>query len=83
MRVAVPPGRTADPGGPGYQRARRGPPSRLVESLQALREGRDDDQVFLKGDAAISYAQFINVVDLLYQGGIRHVGLVTERIGAE
>ncbi len=83
MRVDDPLVLTVKPDGLVYLRDRPVHPSRLVESLQALLEGRDDEQVFLKGDAAISYAQFINVVDLLYQGGIRHVGLVTERIGAE
>jgi biopolymer transport protein TolR len=58
-------------------------PSRLVEQVTPLLARRDDKQVFLKGDRNISYGQFIHVVDLLYQGGIRHVGLVTEQIVAE
>ena len=55
-------------------------PTRLVEQLTAILERREDKQVFLKGDRQISYGDFIHVVDLLYQGDIRHVGLVTERI---
>lgn len=58
-------------------------PSRLVEQVTPILERRDDKQVFVKGDKDISYGQFINVVDLLYKGGIRHVGLVTEQIVAE
>ena len=66
-----------------YIRDRPVHPSRLVEQLTPILERRDDDQVFLKGDRNISYGQFIHVVDLLYQGGIRHVGLVTEQIVPE
>jgi len=55
-------------------------PTKLVERLTPLLEQRGDRQVFIKGDRAISYGQFIEVVDLLYQGGITHVGLVTERL---
>jgi len=55
-------------------------PTRLVERLTPILEQREDDQVFLKGDHRITYGQFIEVVDLLYQGNIRHVGLVTEQI---
>ncbi len=58
-------------------------PSRLVEQIKPLLKRRDDKQVFLKGDRDISYGQFIHVVDLLYKGGIRHVGLVTEQIVPE
>ncbi len=55
-------------------------PTRLVEQLTSILERREDKQVFLKGDRQISYGDFIHVVDLLYQGDIRHVGLVTEQI---
>ncbi len=57
-------------------------PTRLVERLEAIFATRDDRQVFLKGDRDISYGQFIEIVDLLYQGGIRNVGLVTEKLTA-
>ncbi|MCP4659794.1 MAG: ExbD/TolR family protein [bacterium] len=58
-------------------------PTRLVEQLTSILDRREDQQVFLKGDRRITYEQFINVVDLLYQGNIRHVGLVTEQIARE
>ncbi len=58
-------------------------PSQLVERLDPLLERRDDRQVFIKGDHAISYGDFITIIDLLYQGNIRHVGLVTEQITKE
>lgn len=58
-------------------------PTQLVERLQPLLAGRSDEQVFLKGDAAVPYGDFIKVVDLLYKGGIRQVGLVTEQIGSQ
>jgi len=55
-------------------------PSQLVDTLEPLLATRDDRQVFLKGDESIRYGAFIHVVDLLYQGGIRQIGLVTENI---
>ena len=55
-------------------------PSRLVETLRPILARRDDKQVFLKGDQQVSYGDFISIVDLLYQGGIRQIGLVTENI---
>lgn len=55
-------------------------PTQLVERLLPMLESRDDKQVFLKGDRDIRYGQFIEIIDLLYQGGIRHVALVTEQI---
>ena len=58
-------------------------PSRLVERVTPILERRDDKQVFVKGDKDISYGQFIQVIDLLYKGGIQHVGLVTEQIVRE
>ena len=66
-----------------YIRDRPVHPSRLVEQLTPILERRDDKQVFLKADRSITYGEFIHVVDLLYQGGIRHVGLVTEQIVPE
>jgi biopolymer transport protein ExbD len=36
--------------------------------------------VFIKGDRNITYGQFIEVIGLLHQGGIEHVGLVAEEI---
>jgi biopolymer transport protein ExbD len=35
--------------------------------------------VFLKGDRDVPYGKVIEVLDLLHQGGIVHVGMVTDR----
>jgi biopolymer transport protein TolR len=66
-----------------YVRDRPIHPSRVVAELGPILEARKDKQVFLKGDRSITYGQFIEVVDLLYQGGIHHVGLVTEKITSD
>ena len=55
-------------------------PSALVERLSTILAQRDDKQVFIKGDRNITYGQFIEVVGLLNQGGIQHLGLVAEEI---
>ncbi len=68
------------PDGLVYIRDKPVHPTRLVAELTPLLEQRGDRQVFLKGDRRITYAQFIEVVDLLYRGGIRYVSLVTEQI---
>jgi biopolymer transport protein TolR len=68
------------PDGLVYIRDKPVHPTRLVAELTPLLEQRGDRQVFLKGDRKITYAQFIEVVDLLYRGGIRYVSLVTEQI---
>lgn len=83
MRVDDPLVLSVKPDGLVYIRDTPVHPTQLVERLQPILASRDDDQVFLKGDREISYAQFINVVDMLYKGGIRHVGLVTEPIQAK
>ncbi len=83
LRVDDPLVLSVKPDGLVYIRDEPVHPTRLVERLTPILEQRGDRQVFLKGDRHISYALFIEVVDLLYQGGIRHVGLVTEQIVRE
>jgi biopolymer transport protein TolR len=56
-------------------------PSQLVERLKPLLEARGDDSVFLKGDEELSYGKIMEVLDVLHQGGITRVGLVTESRG--
>lgn len=68
------------PDGLVYVRDQPVHPSKIVETLRPILAGRDDQQVFLKGDKAVSYGAFIELVDLLYQGDIRQIGLVTENI---
>jgi TolR protein len=53
-------------------------PSQLVDRLQPLLEARGDNSVFLKGDKDLPYGKIIEVLDVLHQGGITHVGLVTD-----
>ncbi len=55
-------------------------PTKLVDTLEPMLASRDDRQVFLKGDEGVPYGDFIHVVDLLYRGGIREIGLVTDNI---
>ena len=55
-------------------------PNILVERLNGILAQRDDRQVFIKGDRNITYGQFIEVVGLLNQGGIQHIGLVAEKL---
>ena len=54
-------------------------PSQLIERLQPLIEARGDDTVFLKGDRELAYGVIMEVLDILHDGGIQHVGMVTER----
>ena len=51
----------------------------LVEQLKAQIESRGDDAVFLKGDKDVPYGRVVEVLDVLHQGGIVHVGMVTDR----
>jgi biopolymer transport protein TolR len=54
-------------------------PSQLMERLTPLIEARGDEAVFLKGDRDLPYGTIIEVLDVLNRGGIRQVGMVTER----
>ena len=58
-------------------------PTQLLERLGAILEVRDDKQVFIKGDRNITYGQFIEIVGLLNEGGIQHLGLVAEQLTAK
>ncbi|HEX9941308.1 MAG TPA: protein TolR [Thermoanaerobaculia bacterium] len=51
----------------------------LVSRVKAQFSSRGDDTVFLKGDRDVPYGKVIEVLDVLHQGGIVHVGMVTER----
>jgi len=54
-------------------------PSQLIERLEPLLAARGDDTVFLKGDRELAYGVVMEVLDTLHDGGIQHVGMVTER----
>ena len=51
----------------------------LVDQVKAQTEARGDDSVFLKGDREVPYGRIVEVLDVLHQGGIVHVGMVTDR----
>ena len=53
-------------------------PTQLVERLKPLVEARSGEAVFLKGDRELPYGRVIEVLDILHQGGIRQIGMVTE-----
>ena len=53
--------------------------TQLVDRLSALLAGRAEDTIFLKGDREVSYGRIMEVLDLLNQGGIVNVGMVTEK----
>lgn len=53
-------------------------PSQLVDRLLPRIQARGDDSIFLKGDRAVPYGQVVDVLDILYRGGITNVGMVTE-----
>lgn len=50
----------------------------LVDRLKGMIQSRGDDSVFLKGDKNVPYGRVIEVLDILYQGGITRVGMVTD-----
>jgi biopolymer transport protein TolR len=54
-------------------------PDQLVERLTAQLQGREQDTVFLKGDRDAPYGKIVDVLDILHQGGIKNVGMVTEK----
>lgn len=51
----------------------------LIAALEAQMAKSGDKSVFLKGDRDVPYGKVIEVLDLLYRGGIQNVGMVTER----
>lgn len=55
----------------------------VVGAVQAEIAAKGDSSVFLKGDREVPYGQVIEVLDLLYRGGIQNVGLVTEPNGRD
>ena len=54
-------------------------PTQLVERLKPILDARGDDTVFLKGDRELPYGKVIEVLDVLHQGGVHRIGMVTER----
>ncbi len=54
-------------------------PSQLMERLIPIIRARGDEAVFIKGDRELAYGRLIEVLDVLNQGGVRQIGMVTER----
>jgi len=54
-------------------------PTQLVDRLKSLLQGRSDQSVYLKCDRDVPYGKVMEVLDLLHQGGIQRVGMVTEK----
>ncbi len=52
-------------------------PSQLVERLLPILESRGDSSVFLKGDEEVAYGKVVEVLDLLHDGGVTQIGMVT------
>ena len=52
--------------------------TQLVDRLVPVLEARQDKAVFLKGDRDVAYGVVIEVLDLLHDGGIEHIGMITE-----
>ena len=53
--------------------------TQLVDRLNSLLAGRGEDTIYLKGDREVSYGRIMEVLDILNQGGIVNVGMVTEK----
>ena len=53
------------------------PLTALGERVRQLLLNKTDRQVFLRGDGAIRYDEFMTIVNTLKEGGVENVGLVT------
>lgn len=79
LRVQDPLVISVDRNGRVYLRESAVETDELVASVKSQIASRGDDTVFLKGDRDVPYGRVIEVLDLLHQGGIVHVGMVTDR----
>ena len=52
--------------------------TQLVDRLLPVLESRTDHAVFLKGDKDVPYGRIVQILDLLRQGGIEQIGMITE-----
>lgn len=48
----------------------------LAERLRADLADRTEKSVYLRGDGAITYAELVQVVDVIKEGGVQELGLV-------
>ncbi|MCV3272895.1 protein TolR [Roseobacter sinensis] len=54
------------------------PRAELVPKLRAIAAERTTDQIFLRADGAVPYAQVMEVMGALNAGGFANIGLVTD-----
>lgn len=80
LRVEDPLVLTMNPDGIVYIRDQPVHPSQLVDRIKPLLIARQGENVFLKADRGLEYGQVMEVLDLLNQGGITDVGLVTQPV---
>ena len=48
----------------------------LQERVRQLMEGRDQKEVFLRGDANVQYQDLMDVIDMLKAAGVQNIGMV-------
>lgn len=79
MRVEDPLVVSVDRDGNVYLQEAQVAPEDLVDRVTGQIKARGEESVFLKGDREVPYGRIIEVLDILHQGGIVHVGMITER----
>ena len=52
----------------------------LQEKLKAIRQGRDDQEVYLRADKDIPYGVVVRVMSEIKEAGVEKLGMVTEPI---
>jgi biopolymer transport protein ExbD len=52
----------------------------LAERIRQLVATRDDKQIFLRSDGAVTMQQVMNVLDSLKQGGVEKVAIVSQPV---
>jgi biopolymer transport protein TolR len=57
------------------------PANELIQRLRAIAAERSSDQIFLRADGGIPYADVMQVMGALNAGGFSNVGLVTDTGG--
>jgi biopolymer transport protein TolR len=49
----------------------------LEERVRQLMEGRDQKEIFLRGDASVQYQDLMDVIDMLKAAGVENIGMVS------
>jgi biopolymer transport protein TolR len=53
--------------------------AQLVDRLLPVLEARQEKSLFLKGDRDVPYGVIVEILDVLRQGGIVQIGMITEQ----